>query len=98
MKTARSLFYLGSMGGRLYAVGGWTAPDTVTKRVEFYNPAENTWTYVKSLNIGLHEHAGWCAVRSSRRNFNVVKLVSKSKDVRCAHDCLVQRPCLAGLA
>ncbi len=47
-----------AMNGMLYAVGGWTAPDTVTRRVEFYNPVENKWTYVSSLSIGLHEHAG----------------------------------------
>ena len=58
MVTPRSLFYLGVMDGKLYAVGGWKAPDTVTRRVECYHPGENRWTSVASLSMGLHEHAG----------------------------------------
>ena len=58
MATPRSLFYLGVMDGKIYAVGGWKAPDTVTRRVECYHPGENRWTSVASLSMGLHEHAG----------------------------------------
>ena len=58
MQTPRSLFYLGTLGGKLYAVGGWRAPDTVTRSVECYHPSENRWTSQASLSMGLHEHAG----------------------------------------
>ena len=58
MEKPRSLFYMGPLGGALYSVGGWIAPDTVTRSVERYVPTEDTWERVSSLDVGLHEHAG----------------------------------------
>ena len=58
MKKARSLFYMGCLHGHIYAVCGWTAPDTVTRTTERYIPTTDRWEYVAPLEIGLHEHAG----------------------------------------
>ena len=58
MSVPRSLFYMGELGGCLYAVCGWTAPNRVTKTVEKYIPRLNMWKSASSLDIGIHEHAG----------------------------------------
>ena len=58
MQTPRSLFYLGVLNRQVYAVAGWKAPNSVSRSVERYNPRQNKWQYVTSLDIGLHEHAG----------------------------------------
>ena len=58
MSVPRSLFYLGALGGCLYAVCGWTGPNSVTRSVERFIPANNSWETMGTMPMGLHEHAG----------------------------------------
>ncbi len=61
MREARSLFYAGAIGRKIYAVSGWVKPQSVTRTVEVYDPATDRWRYVYRLDRGVHEHAG-CVV------------------------------------
>lgn len=58
MKVPRSLFYMGILDEKIYAVGGWIRPDRVSRSVERYHVQEDRWEHVACLGIGLHEHAG----------------------------------------
>lgn len=58
MSKPRSLFYLGVLGGHIYAVCGWLGPNSVTKSVERYDVLTDSWNDAASVPLGLHEHAG----------------------------------------
>ena len=58
MHVKRCLFYMGALGGKLYAVCGWAAPDKSTRTVEVYDPLTDTWSHCSHLDDKPHEHAG----------------------------------------
>ncbi|ESN92750.1 hypothetical protein HELRODRAFT_189601 [Helobdella robusta] len=58
MHVPRSLFYLGELAGHMYAVSGYTAPNTDTPTVEKYIPTEDRWCMLAPLPVRVHELAG----------------------------------------
>ncbi|XP_045193461.2 kelch-like protein 9 isoform X2 [Mercenaria mercenaria] len=56
MKEARCLFTLGSVWGRLYAVGG-ANQFGILRCTEYYIPEEDKWYEGPQLHTQLHEHA-----------------------------------------
>lgn len=58
MLVPRSLFYMGVVRKKIYAVCGWLKPERVTTTVEVYDTCTNKWAMCKELKHGPHEHAG----------------------------------------
>lgn len=58
MQKPRSLFYLGAVGGKLYAVSGWDDKHGPTTTVEMYDVKTNNWCFIKDLNDAVAEHTG----------------------------------------
>lgn len=49
MPTARNALAAAAVGGKIYAIGGWTGTEN-TPKVERYDPATDTWSEVSPMN------------------------------------------------
>ena len=56
MSTARCGLGLAAVGGKVYAIGGWTGSSTL-KSVEAYDPQLGSWALVASMSVKRCDHA-----------------------------------------
>ena len=56
MTTARCDHGVATVGGYLYAVGGFDTPEKTLATVECYNPATNVWTAVAQMTTARYWH------------------------------------------
>ena len=57
MSTARAVFGLAAVGGKIYAIGGWNGGTTVLDSVEAYDPQLGYWAMVASMSVKRCQHA-----------------------------------------
>ena len=65
MNIARRGHGLVSLHGRLYAIGGLGAADSILGSLEVYDPEKDTWTILPHKLDGKVAHNGVCSVVKS---------------------------------
>ncbi|XP_021145370.2 kelch-like protein 9 [Columba livia] len=58
MLERRTRFHAGVLSDRIFAVGGGTLLGTLTRTVEWYQPADNKWQFATPLPTPVADHAG----------------------------------------
>jgi len=57
MPVHRQELATGTLGGKVYVLGGYNEVGNSTSTVEVYNPATNTWTFARSLPFPVNHNA-----------------------------------------